>query len=264
MLTIGNKQIFLDAGNKNNSFGLLDDYCYNGLAWAVGENGQAVTLSPDSISDKSTFFIKIFDFNDTSAKMEIIDKEGMISSEILRKKWDRDVSAKSIFVNDLIRNMPAEISITSSNIDNADLPDTNLVVKYTCVFHFEQHTNTFFINALMIHFFEENPVKSITRVMPVEFAHRIQRNYFMNIILPENIAPDSVSQPTRVSYNHGNMLFKKDISYFDAMRTLSVHAGFEVNNTVYEQDELSTIRTFFQRITDENSEVISFKKTGSR
>ena len=261
---IDSDQYCLDATDKSFHFGDLPPYCYNGYAWVLGNDPYGISLDPDLLLDKSVYVVKVSDFTDTTVRMEVTAKLGNVTSSSLRRKWAEDEQQKQVFLDGFSRSFARGISSLTKSVSNVENADTNIIAQCSFKIRRGSNTNEFFMNAIIARYAESNPYRVMDRKLPVELPYRTQYNYYMNIILPPGIEPDSVSKPVRLNYDDDKMVFKKILGYYPEMHTLTVNASYEVNTTLYPGEEYGTISTFFQKMLEESNEIISFKKTGSK
>ena len=252
--------IYLDASDKNNVFGMLPYYCYNGFAWILGNPGLGVTLTNDQIHDKSVFGGRIYDLNDSGAKLEIVEKIGLIQSEAFRKSYAGDEKKLQTFIDEGAHKLSSNISVLDSRLYNENKPDTNIIIKYTCSLKLEQTGDVYYINSMLLKFFKENPFKSTVRKLPVEFPYKTEARYYMSVQLPENIEPDSLAPPLQIIYEKNSMSYLRSYNYDPTLHVLTVDASYNVNSTTYPSEYYESIRDFFQKILPLGNEMITLKK----
>ncbi|WP_161499168.1 DUF3857 domain-containing protein [Flavipsychrobacter stenotrophus] len=253
------EQILLDASDPNNIFGILPTYCYNGFSWILGNKGQGVNLTPDLIKNKNTYNFKINEFTDSTARLEITKKTGLLHSVAYRKAWVKNKEQKQKDIDYIKDHLPGNITVLESHVDNQDNPDTNLIMKYTCIMDLGKEPTTF-INTNIIKVYESNPFKAGERKAPIEFPYKSEYAFFTSITLPPEMEPDTLAQPTAISYNNGEIYYRKMMGYIPDIHLLTVNSSFEINATSYESEWNTTIREFFQKMIDNSNEMIAIKK----
>jgi hypothetical protein len=257
----GNSWILLDASDNNNCYNQLNADCYNGFAWIFGTTGTGVNLGADNIKDKTVYVVKLFDFTDSIAKLEISEKYGNLKSVALRKSWAKDDEHRKKFIADREQSAPSGVTFLKSTVENLDNPDTGLVIKYTAKLELDKNAATFFMNASWLHFFDENPFKATVRRLPVEFPNKSEFSYYMNVMLPKNMHPDTLAKPLELDYENGAMHYSRSEGYYEGINTIAVNVNFSISTTSYDTDYYESLRTFFQRVIEENNQVLTIRKT---
>jgi len=253
-------RLYLDASDKNNIFGMLPYYCYNGYAWILGFKGQGITLAREMIKDKTVLGVKIYNITDSNAKIEIVEKLGLIQSATIRKSYEKDTGALHAYIEKESHNFASNINIAGSAIENERNPDTNLIFKYAGNFEFEKTNGTYFIAATLLKLMQTNPFRSTARKLPIEFPYKTEYKYFMNISLPEYLEPEAFSKPTLLDFENRSMAYEKMINYNSTLRAFTVNINYEINTTTYTSDYNKSLRDFFQDMIVQNNEIVTFKK----
>ncbi len=256
--------ILLDASDKNNQYGVLPQNCYNGYARILKEEGAGIELSTELIKDKTVVGIKISAMTDTSAKIEITQKMGLMQSASLRRSWEKDDQKKQDYLDREIHELPENLTITGKMISNDQNPDTNIVINLSGNLKFDKDVNAFYFNSVMIKNMSQNPFKSTVRKLPIEFPYQAQYQYYLSIALPPNLEPVDLPKPTETNLDDGAMVYRKSCSYYADMHTLTVNSTFNLNVTSYPADFYDPIRTFFQNMIKQDNEIITLKKTDKK
>ncbi len=252
--------ILLDITDKNNPLGALSPHYYNGYSWIMGDKGKGIYLTTDMLREKMITSVKISDFGDSTASVEIIQKLGMIRSAEKRREWTQDKEKSKKKMTEFRKILPEDVSVIESSIDNETNPDAPLVIKQKCILSFDSKTKDFFLPANFVKFFDSNPFREAKRQLIIEFPYGIDYSYHLNIQLPENIAPENVPEPVNLEFDKNGMSYKKMTSYVPELNMLTVNAAFNVDNTAYGTDQYEGIKTFFQKIVDDNNQMIVLKK----
>ena len=260
-VTVDSNLILLDVSDKNNPVGALAPYFYNGYSWILGDKGSGVYLTPDMLTEKMVISVKISDFGDSTAHMEIIQKLGMIASAQKRKEWALDQDKAKKKFTEFKKMLPDDVTVTECTIDNENNPDANLIIREKCTLSFDKNTTNFYLPSNLIKFFESNPFKEAKRQLIIEFPYTFDYSYHLNIELPKNTAPETVTDPVMLDFDNGGMSYKKTISHLPDMNMITVNTVLNVNNTAYNTDKYSGIKDFFQKIVDDNNQMIVLKKT---
>lgn len=257
---IDGNYILLDATDKNNVFGRLPVPCYNGFSWILGNTGTGINLTPALLSDKSVIAVNLTDFTDSTAKVEITRKYGMIVSQILREQWAETDDAGKKFISEQEHTFPSDVNAVKVTVSNADNPDTNIIVNYQAVLGLSRNVNGYFFNPTLIKLFDTNPFKATVRRMPIEFSYLTDVTYYLKIVLPPSMKPDSVAKPIDFDFDNGSMSYKKTINYFENMNTMTVSTKFSINKATFDQGYYESMRDFFEAMMEDNKQEITFQK----
>ena len=256
---IGGKYTLLDASDKNNCVGLLPTEYYNGYSWLLADKGMGTMITTNNAKDKTLCNIKVSDFSDSGAKVEITTKLGLMRSAAKRKLWAVDKKKSKEYLAEVTRDFP-DLEVLESNIYNEQNPDTNLVIKYTCRLNIDKAATQLYMPGIMIKLFDKNPFASTARKFPIEFPYQTEYAYYITIVLPADMQPDSAAKPVVIDYDNGGMSYKKQMGYFPEMHTVNVNSTFAINTTSYSVENYPLLREFFQKMIDDNNQVLVFSK----
>ncbi len=256
---IDSEIILLDASKKYLPFGFLPMEYYNGYSHILGEVGKGIILSADNLKDKTVYSISMTDVTDSTAKLEIMQRYGMIKSSLFRRQYDEEEERKEQ-LKKMTAALPSSLTVLSSKLINENDADTNIVIKHVCQYSFDNTRELAYINLDLVRFFESNPFKATTRQLPIEFPNKMEDILLLKIQMPAGFAPDSLSQPLILDYMDGGMIYKKSINYIASMNTLTVMANFSVNKTAYNPAHYPNIRQFFADMIADNRKLIVLKK----
>jgi hypothetical protein len=259
--TIDSGYVLLDASDKNNSFGLLPEYCYNGYAWILGDEGHMINLSANVIKEKQAVGAKLYDFGDSTAKFDITVKFGMFQSVNFRKKLARDKEQTEKKIKDALTGLPENVEVTDAVIENENKPDENIVVKYSCILSYPKNTNLFYVNSKLLREFDKNPFQNKKRSLPIQYPYKYEYVYNLNVSLPKGIGPDTVSAPMEMDFQNAGMHYKKFTAYFPQMQTFTLSTTFAVNNTSFDKENYIGIKDFYQKVIDDENQVLVFRKS---
>ena len=254
------ENLLLDASDRNNVFGMLPEYCYNGYSWILGNTGQGVNLTPDIIKNRTIYNFRIYGFTDSTARLEITKKNGLMSSASYRKSWCKNKEQRQKDLNSIKAELPGNITIQEHFLDNEDNPDTNLVMRYNCTIDIGKDT-TIFLNTNLIKAYETNPFKEASRRSPIEFPYKSENVFMTSITLPANMHPQFTEEPLAISYNKGDMYYKKIINYVPDIHMITINNTFDISTTTYDADMYPAMRDFFQKVIDNSNQMLTIKRS---
>ena len=259
-LVIDDHYILLDAGNKNNSFGMLPLYCYNGYARVISKEGDEMTLHPDMLEDVNTSIVDVKKMNDSVQVIKIIQKMGIVSSYNLRRAIAKDKEEKKKYFEKFIAKIGDEAELIDTVLQNLDMPEDNLIVKVTLHVKQEQLVGNYFFNTSYIKAIENNPFVAVSREYPVEFQSRAKNSIHINVALPDGFMIDSIPPAVHVQLSDSSMEFEKIVAYYPEMNTLSTNVVYKNKQTVYANDAYESLRKFYEQMIKEENKVVEVKR----
>lgn len=257
---INGQKYMLDATDKNNHFGILPVYCYNGFAWVLGDVGYSINLSRDLLEEKRVAAVKISDFTDSTANLQIMLRIGNVKSMSLRQHWATDEQKKQEYLTEYEQQLPAGTVVTKRSIDNLNDPDTNLVLHFDCVMDIDKTSDMLHLKNELTPSLTSNPLKSTKRKYPIEFPYKYDNSYYISIALPENMEPELLPKPTKMSYDDNKITYERTITYNPGLKTLTASVKYTANSSTYEAGSHESLANFFKNIIEEGEQVISLKK----
>ena len=115
-----------------------------------------------------------------------------------------------------------------------------------------------FINPMMFLSKTENPFKQEKREYPIDFIYPSQDKYLINIVLPEGYVVESMPQSVTMAMEENIGSFKYNIAQADNKVQLSVVV--DINYATVSPDYYLTIKDFYQKMIEKQSEKIVLKK----
>lgn len=260
LVRIDGKRYLLDASNKYNSFGQLPNYCYNGFAWVLGSTGYGIDLTHDMLEEKHVCAVKISDFTDTTASIQLTLKWGQVYSQQLRQEWDGNEKNIQELINDYVRLLPEGTMLKERNIINLQDPDTSLVLRMDCVMPIDTSMDMLYIKNELTPLFNNNPLKAAKRKFPIEFPCKSDYSYFLSIALPPNMVPEQMPKPIKLSYDNDKMTYQRSMNYTDGLRSVTSNIRYTANSIEYDASEYASMVDFFKNMIEEGTQVIAIKK----
>ena len=257
---VDGKYKLLDASDKNNCVGLIPDEYFNGYSWVIGDTGIGTMITPQLFKDKTVCNIKISDFTDSGAKVEITTKMGLLRSASKRKLWAENKKKSKEYLSEMTAEL-SNLESVESKIYNEQDADTNLIIKIKGILSIEKGASHLYIPGMMIKLFDKNPFAATVRKFPIEFPYQSEYAYYMTIVLPADMQPDSTYKPVIIDYENGAISYKKQMGFFPEMHTANINSTFAINNTSFDVEHYPVIREFFQKMIDDNNQMFVFTKS---
>ncbi|MEQ8562890.1 MAG: transglutaminase domain-containing protein [Cytophagales bacterium] len=103
----------------------------------------------------------------------------------------------------------------------------------------------------------ENPLKLKTRDYPIDFALTREDQMESTIIIPDNYKPYELPESISIDNN----LVKTNLDYKQEGTQLVINGLYAIKKSIYEPNEYSTIKEYFQTIVDQfNKEIVLVKR----
>jgi hypothetical protein len=256
------KGYFLDATNPNLPFGTLMPECYNGYARIVNKEGEAIELSPDNIKDKTATIVSISPSeNKTTLQVKIDQKLGVFSSMEVRNE------AKG-YIEDAIKSMTGALvgnAVTiipaATSLKNFDNPEQPLAIHIEGTMSLGTNLSLMYFNPYLFKFYSKNPFTAVDRNLPIEMDYKEDCTYLLNLKLPEGFSFDDFPKSTNLRLGEGGqMLFSNIFDYNEETQTMNVSSKFQTATTIFPASEYISVRTFYERMIEEQNKKIILKK----
>ena len=257
LLQIGDKEYFLDASDKNLTFGLTPFYTLNGevrvMDFKKGSYWKLLEPKIDS-SQKINLSVNITNNGETKGLIRVINSgyyayylKSELNSTNEEKYLEKYESENKLEVNDY--------KVSGSN------QKSNLITQ-TFNFNFETTENSLANKIYLNPFFHEkiqvNPFKLNERLYPVNFGHKRNYMYRGAINLPKNYTINKLPESRAFSLpnNGGSFIFNvKNVG-----NKLTIFFKFQLNKIEYTNEEYFALKEFFNQIVKAQSTIIILEK----
>jgi Domain of Unknown Function with PDB structure (DUF3858)/Transglutaminase-like superfamily len=254
---IATRDIFLDASEPYNGFGILREECYNGWAHVINsEKPVSVCFTGDSAWEtKSTNVIIINDekgkssgaLTSTVGKGESYDVREEVKGASL-KTYEKKIQTYS----------ESEMTIENFGIDSLNNYELPVTIHYDFDLKDFSSANILYFDPMIVDRYGTNPFKSMERLYPVEMPYKIDEIYTITMDIPSGYQVDELPKSARVAYNENEGSFEYLIQKGQDNIQMRVH--LKLNKAFFPVDEYSTLRDFFGYVVKKESEQIVFKK----
>jgi hypothetical protein len=257
---VGDKQILLDATDKNHFPGLIsyDDLNHDGFQLDLAqEDGKWISLDDKNLSRKViTYALSLSDENKMTGKlyMSSTNYEGL-------NRRNKYLSATN--EEDFLKNYKADktgLAIKNYQIGNL----TNLSEPLTETMdvliedNVEEAGNLAYFTPLLFEKTKENPFKLEDRKFPVDFGYATEEIYRITIDIPKNYQLDKGPKNEKVILPDESASFSF-IFASDAGKIM-VTSKITLKKPVYTNEEYIHLKELFKNIVRKQSEQIVLKK----
>lgn len=257
------KQVyFLDASEKQLPFGTLLPVCYNGYCRIVTEAGGSAELEPDNLLNKATLVASLSPDEKDKQKMrlKLQHQPGLFSSIAYRQAWQKDSAKVKIELNKVL-NGAEHLSLLSCSIRNMDKPDEKLLIEYEAMLTMNTDAGTLYFDPYFSKFYNNNPFKAASRQYMIEREYKEDLNYVLNIKLPDGYEVDDYPKSAIYKFGaSGQIVLKNIMAYQEAEHSFSLNSRLTTNTTLFAPDEYNDLRSFYEKIVEEQHKKIVLKK----
>ncbi|MEP1032215.1 hypothetical protein [Ekhidna sp.] len=249
--------IYLDASDKNLVPGLIPQKCLNGNGWLIlGSNdGQWVSLNSSNVAETYQM-VNIFMTDVQSPVAEVSQKISSLKylEWIKRyKEFESDdrfrIHLKDKFQVDVesyqSKIKPEKAIVTE--VFNADLDEAIIDLGQELL-----------LDPFVFCGFASNPFKSVDRTAPIDLVSKLRERSTINITLPDNLIVGELPKSEAISTLNKGIVFV--VNYSQLGNKLQIQYTFEINETVFPQEDYQTLKNFYSHIIDKIEQPIRFVK----
>ena len=251
---VDNKFILLDATEKFIPIDVLPERCLNGEGLIVSnKNIGWIDLTP-KVKAKST----------VSAELQL-DETGELNGKInyLKEGYDalslrKELQSKG--QEDYIKSKHKTWSIENTVFENVGNIDKAVMESHTISVtdHISSGGNLMYINPFIESQLIENPFKLEKREYPVNYGSPQDKTYMCKITLPEGFTIDELPKSKVVALPGNTARYLYNVSQMG--NTVHITSTFQINRTLFLQDEYPNLREFYNQVVAKQSEQIVLKK----
>ncbi len=260
---IDTQQIFLDASNSFNIFGVLPIYCHNGYARIIDTKGSSIKWSNKDYKDRNKQEIVITELTDSNMEVGITETKGITESIYLRNIMSKDSNAISDYIIKRTSSFQSDIIARSLVIDNLDDVDKTLVLKYSFKAVRRKKAADKHLPTDFLRMFNSNPFAAPQRKLPVDFPSTFEYNYSLKVLLPYD---DWEADQLPASWSGGmtdNSVHADHITAYDTTaHIVTIKTNVKINEPRVAVSSYDELHTFFEKFVKETSGQVTFKKAG--
>jgi hypothetical protein len=254
---IGEKAVFLDAGNTFRPPGIIAINALNREGWKVhATQAQWMLLTPAMASE--TFFGNFQ-----------LDEEGNLSGKIQTSEEGysamqhrAEINKKSVaeYWKATIQKRYPDAALDSVSVDNKDDMKQPLSEKFKCTLPaYAQVSGDFiYLNPVFYSDFHENPFKLEHRMYPVDIPHPLKERIVFNLDIPPGYRVESLPESARFTLPDNKGRFQYNIEQKDGKVTLN--ASMLLTQLRFSTEEYDALRSFFGMIAEKYGEQVVLKK----
>lgn len=260
LAVIGEKQILLDATDKNHFPGLIsyDDLNHEGFQVDLAqENGKWISLDDNSLSRKViTYALSLTDENKMTGKlyMSYTNYEGLNRRNKYLSATNEEDFLKTY------KTGKTGLGIKNYQIGNLDNLNEPLTETMDVIIedNVEEAGNLAYFTPLLFERTKENPFKLEDRKFPVDFGYATEEIYRLTIDLPKNYQLDKAPKNEKVILPDESASFS--FIFASDANKIMITSKITVKKPVYTNEEYTYLKELFKNIVRKQSEQIVLKK----
>ncbi|WAC11572.1 DUF3857 domain-containing protein [Dyadobacter pollutisoli] len=256
-------EYLLDATQQYMRLGSVPEHALNGLGRLIPKEYQGE-------------FLEIIP-KDSRNKLEIIEAE-IIPDEGSLKGWYSaslggyqaldwreqyaDESEKTQLDDDFKREFP-DWKIEQLNVSNKS-EKLELPVSLKCEFETDVETaaaGLFYFNPMLAGKMEDNPLKSVNRIYPLDFTTNIATSFLGKYTLPDGYVIEEMPKSEVISLPGGAAKFLYQVKQDGNI--IQVSSKVTINKIKFLPTEYAGLREFFDRVVKKHSQPLVIKKKGN-
>jgi hypothetical protein len=256
-LQLGGESYYLDASDRNLSFGQLPLECYNGYDVVVDTtvNPLENALSADSVTEKKKIVVYLTNGDHGGLEASVQSYPGIAEASEIRKKMKEQNGEKN-FREQLAGGL-VDQTISDFEIDSLKMPDEPLVISYSSHLPSDSTADRFYFTPSLVERMVVNPFREAERTYPVEMPYARDENYILTMDIPSGYAIDELPKSEKMALDDGG--------YFEYVLSADgdqIHFRTRIRlvKANYEPQDYTSLRTFFAKIVSKENEQIVFKK----
>ena len=255
-LEVGGEIFLLDATNRLNPFGFVDEQCLNGSGRAVGATSSWIDIKP------SGSFRQIFDSRLSLSESGNLSGRYTITSQGYAARRKRIQFFESAGKEDFIKKRIepwSDIRVLSTLIENeADL-SKDFIEKYEIEIEGDMPSaNLILFNRFLTDRMEKNPFTANDRQYPVDFGAPYEETYVQVVELPENYVIDEMPSRVGLTLPGGGGHFAFNLTQQE--RKLTMVSRFSINKTIFLPAEYHALRELYAKYVSVMQSTIVLKR----
>ncbi|CAM1367967.1 conserved hypothetical protein [Tenacibaculum sediminilitoris] len=256
---INNKTYFLDATNKQLSFGLVRSESLNG-------DGRVMDFKKGSYWE--TIKLNRKTYKSIKAQLSLNKDNGlqgslMVSTDGFFAVNDRE-NLNTQSLETYIENFESEhpnLEVESLDHQNLNNKENILHQIYTITSDNLNFDTKLRLNPFLIERFTKNPFKLNEREYPVDYGYPRSYTYMLSLKLPEGYIAQSLPEKRHLSLPNKGGNFIVNFKYLN--NTISVYSKVNLNKRIYTSEEYHYLKEFYNQIIKSQDVFIEIEKASN-
>ncbi len=251
------RHILLDCTEKYLGLDLIPTRCLNNKGYLISKKNFGWLDLETKAKAKSALSIEMHLDQETQLKGKLSVTHSGYSAFDLRKNYHKDGEEEYLKSFSMKNNCQIEKS-EFKYLPALDKPVTEayeLVIDQAG----SKAGDVIYINPILENYrLDNNPFKSEERIYPLDFESKIDQTYFAKISVPDGYIIEEVPK-NKLMVLPGNA-GKYVYSVAQINNTLNVTTNFQINQTLFSQEQYLDLREFYNQVVAKQAEQIVLKK----
>ncbi len=254
-VTVGGKNILLDATDRDLPMGALPERCLNGAGLTITKTGADwIDISSMRSKEVVSADLKLDEQGELTGKITW-SRTGIAGSDN-RKSYKSEGEEK--YVKGVAEGKSWDISKSEFKNMTAPSESANETHELTIHDHVQSAGPVMYINPYVTGRIESNYFKSAERAYPVDFPTPAEDTYFVKLAIPEGYVVDELPKPKAFALPEGAGRFMYSATVNG--NVISFTSILTISKTVFLQEEYPVLREFFDQVVAKEAEQIVLKK----
>ncbi len=149
---------------------------------------------------------------------------------------------------------PADSAIS---VDDNATKDKKYILHFQTVNDPEKINGKIYISPFLNEVISENPLKQQTRTYPIDLIYPVKRNYFVEIEIPKGYKVDYLPESLKINNDQFQLFYSVGT---DETGKILLSFNFYFKKPVYEADQYTKIKYYFNEVVNKGSEKIVLVK----
>lgn len=255
--TINDRSYLLDASNRFLGFNKLSKNCYNGLARIITTDPVTISLSADSLKERSSKSLFLSADNNANILSGAFSSTLSYDESIsLREKLSKE--KQEDYIQDIERSYTTDIKISQCSLDSLKNYDEPVHINYNISINYGNE-DLIYLNPMFGNALKENPFKSEdTRLFPIEMPYCSNDIFTVNMQIPTGYKIEEMPKSVRIKLDHDAGVFEYAIQ--QSGDRIQLKCLLQINKAIYSADDYNSLREFYSNILKKENEQIVLKK----
>jgi len=253
---IDGKEYWLDAAEPNHGFGKIDPGCYNGLAKLVDANATDINMRSDLLLEKSKTTVQMNFEGKSQWTAAVNQQQGYYESVDTRRKIKKD--GKESFIKQIQESDPGkDMLVKNLVIDSLNVSDMPLTLRYDLSVP-TATADIYYLDPVLIDRLKQNPLRSPSRLYPVEMPYLKDALYTITIAVPAGYKVEELPKPTVIKMPDDGAVFTYKSSIGGS--SIKISCQMEINKTTIPASSYTDLREFYNMVVAKQAEQVVLKK----
>jgi hypothetical protein len=253
---IGDKTLFLDATEKYLPMGILPERCLNGQGLVISKTSHGWIDIESKIKARTVVSSEL-------ALKETGEINGKVNFtwdgyDALRLRTEYQKKGQEEYLKSFLSDKNWEITKSEFQYVKEIERSAQQVHEFSSGDYGTLAGDVIYLNPFIATQTKENIFKLPTREYPVDFGTAIEKTYLSKITIPEGFNVDELPKPKVFALPNNAAKYSFNVTQMG--NTINVVSMFQINKSLFIQDEYELLREFYNQVVAKQAEQIVLKK----